>query len=193
MRPVRPAVLPDHELAFTRKSAVRKGGVLDIRPRPGHAVEGVLMAVSRAGWRLLDIKEGVHFGAYEPVTARVVDFAGTWHDITTYRVVPRRASRYVPPHEHYVAVCAEGLRWHGLDPGRLMDAAAGRPARSPADGVFLSEPLFATMAPHCAMMNVTHWCRPRYPPLCTKPARCGGVTPGAIQAASSCRPKRWRI
>lgn len=146
MRAVGPAVLPDHELAFSRKSAARKGGVLDVRPRPGHAVEGVLMAVSPAGWRLLDIKEGVHFGAYERLTARVVDAAGAWHDITTYRVVPRTAQRHVPPHEHYVSVCAEGLRGHGLDAARLLDAAAGRPARSHAAGVFLSEPLRRAMA-----------------------------------------------
>ncbi|EKV30055.1 hypothetical protein C882_0136 [Caenispirillum salinarum AK4] len=140
MTPVGAAMLPDHELAFSRHSTGRKGGVLDIRPRSGHAVEGVLMAVSPAGWELLDIKEGVGF-AYERIPVRVRDHGGLWRDVTTYRVLPEEARPHVPLHEHYVSVCAEGLRRHGLSPARLLDAAAGRPARSAADGLFIPDGL----------------------------------------------------
>lgn len=155
MRPLRPAILPDHELAFTRYSSVRNGGVLDIRPRSGYAVNGVLMAVTPAGWELLDMKEGVKSGAYERITARVVDAEGEWHRVTTYRVVPSNAKRHVPPHSHYVSVCAEGLRGHGLAPTHLLDAAADRPARPPAAGLFLSESMKRSFG--MVLRDQDHW------------------------------------
>lgn len=146
MTVVGPAMLPDYELAFSRDSQVRGGGVLDVRPRAGHAVEGALMAVTQDGWTQLDIKEGVGF-AYEQIATRVADAQGRWHDVKTYRVRSDQARRHVPPHEEYVSICAQGLRTLGLDPARLLDAAADRPARSAADGLFLSDALRERLEP----------------------------------------------
>src|SRR6516165_8704074 len=55
-RPVR-GFLPDRRLAFSHRSTTRGGGVLDVVDAPGHAVEGIMFAVSDRALEILDRKE----------------------------------------------------------------------------------------------------------------------------------------
>src|SRR5271168_2880219 len=56
-----PAVLPDVELVFDYHSQGRCGGVLNLRPRLGQCVDGMLFEVSDEGNEALDAKEGAPY------------------------------------------------------------------------------------------------------------------------------------
>ncbi len=125
--PLQSATAPDHALAFTRYSRTRGGGVLDILPRPGAAVPGMLFSVCEATLAALDHKEGVPH-AYERVPITVLDGEGAEIAAFTYRVRPQARESFVAPHEDYLAVCRAGRAALGIDAAILDDAAAGRPA-----------------------------------------------------------------
>src|SRR5271170_368989 len=56
------AVLPDHKLAFTRKSAKRGCGVADVVFAPGRKVWGVLYKIADLDLENLDASEGYRPG-----------------------------------------------------------------------------------------------------------------------------------
>ena len=51
-------LFPDLELIFDNYSMGRRGGALNLQPRIGQAVAGVLFEVFASGWEVLDRKEG---------------------------------------------------------------------------------------------------------------------------------------
>ncbi len=123
-----PAWLPDHELRFHYFSRSRGGGALDVAPRRGCLVPGLLFRVQRRGLRALDRKEGAP-NYYERVHVDVIaEVPGRPPRLVralTYRVRPeRRLDRHVPPTEDYVEVVREGYRKRRLGDTAMLDAAA---------------------------------------------------------------------
>jgi cation transport regulator ChaC len=107
-----PATLMDYGLGFYKRSPFRHCGVLDLVPRPGHSVEGVLY---RLPWRLsalLDDREEVPTGGYrhEQVT---VDCNGQSLQARTYVVVDKLPEE-IPPNDWYFNVVMRGAITCGL-------------------------------------------------------------------------------
>jgi gamma-glutamylcyclotransferase (GGCT)/AIG2-like uncharacterized protein YtfP len=135
--PVGTGYLPDMELVFDYHSASRRGGALDLRPRLGQAVPGVLCEVRGGGWSALDWKEGAP-GCYERQRVSVLTLDGRCVEATTYLVCEaRREARFVRPTRAYVEVVRAGLKQHDL-PTTMLEAAA-RGEESP----WLVDTLFA--------------------------------------------------
>src|SRR5436309_15390853 len=68
------AKLPNHELAFTRRSTNRGCGVADAIPRDGKELWGVVYEIDEAELPELDRWEGVNSGAYVRRDAQSVYF-----------------------------------------------------------------------------------------------------------------------
>lgn len=118
------AFLPNHDLAFSRYSAARKGGVLNIVPRVGQIVPGVIFEVAEAGWEALDVKEGVPV-CYERVPVVVIDEGAEEVLVETYRIPSLRTWRYVRPHSQYVERVRQGLERFGLPTHAFLETARG--------------------------------------------------------------------
>ena len=123
--PVKPAVLPDFELAFTKYSHKRQGGVLDIRPRLGCVTPGMLFEVRGGGWEALDAKEGAptHYRR-RPVTVLTEDN----EEVRAIAYEVTEAEDFVEASTSYVEVVRQGLGAFGLDAAPLEDAVANRSA-----------------------------------------------------------------
>jgi gamma-glutamylcyclotransferase (GGCT)/AIG2-like uncharacterized protein YtfP len=129
------ANLPDHEIRFTRMSSKRSGGVLDIVPRTGCVVPGVLFEVKSAvGWKALDTKEGAP-GNYQRQSVVVLDEQGNEVSAQTYAVVPRLRKDYVKPTPEYVKIVRRGLDQYDLPTCHLLAAAKGE-KQSALDALF---------------------------------------------------------
>jgi gamma-glutamylcyclotransferase (GGCT)/AIG2-like uncharacterized protein YtfP len=125
VRVVGPAWLPDAEPVFHYRSKARNGGALNVRPRRGSAVPGLLFEVDEAGWRALDAKEG-RPRYYERVEALVLDRDGEERRAFTYEVVEdHRRDEHVPPTAEYARLVREGLAAHGLPHHHVGAAARG--------------------------------------------------------------------
>jgi gamma-glutamylcyclotransferase (GGCT)/AIG2-like uncharacterized protein YtfP len=125
VRVVGPAWLPDAEPVFHYRSKARRGGALNIRPRRGSAVPGLLFEVDEAGWRALDAKEG-RPRFYERVERLVLTADGEERTAITYEVVEdHRRDEHVPPTDEYARVVREGLAAHGLPQHHIEAAALG--------------------------------------------------------------------
>jgi gamma-glutamylcyclotransferase (GGCT)/AIG2-like uncharacterized protein YtfP len=125
LEPVSTALLLDHELAFDRYAASRQGGALNLRARPGQAVEGVLFRANDAALAALDAKEGAP-AAYQRVRRHLVLPDGTAVEAMTYAATPER---FHVPHPGYLAVVARGQAAHGI--AHDMVAHAARDAAPP--------------------------------------------------------------
>jgi gamma-glutamylcyclotransferase (GGCT)/AIG2-like uncharacterized protein YtfP len=123
--PLGTALLLDHELAFDRFSPTRRGGVLNLRARPGQAAEGVLFRANDTALAALDAKEGAPF-AYQRTLHHVVRPDGTVAEAMTY-VATNRA--FCAPHSDYAAIVRRGQAAHGV--GHAMLEAAARDAPPP--------------------------------------------------------------
>lgn len=121
LEPVGPALLLDRELVFDRHSRGRQGGVLNLRHRPGQAVEGVLFRADAAALDLLDRKEGAP-AHYARVACHAVLPDGGVVEAMTYAGPSQGAHT---PHADYLAVVRRGLRAHGLGHAMLEAAARG--------------------------------------------------------------------
>src|ERR1700678_2475960 len=106
LRPVATGYVADHHLAFTHRSERRKGGTLDILPRIGHVVSGVIFEVLEGGWIALDKKEGAPH-SYARCSATAFDERGGEIPVMTYRVVD--AKQFVQPSEKYLKVVRDGM------------------------------------------------------------------------------------
>lgn len=116
-------VLRDFTARFTLLSEVRSGGVLDVVPKRGSEVPGVLFTVASAdGWRLLDLKEGVP-NHYERADVDVAVRGGGIINAITYSVAAHRRQDHVVPHQHYVDVVCEGLKEWALGDAHILSAA----------------------------------------------------------------------
>ena len=97
------ARLPEHRLAFTRRSVRTGTGVADIVGDPRGVVWGALYELAQEDLATLDEKEGAGW-AYTPEMVRVYDDGGAAHDAVAY-VVITKSSEEVPPSAAY----AQGL------------------------------------------------------------------------------------
>jgi hypothetical protein len=123
LRPLGRAWLPDHAIAFTTPSVSRAGGVLDILPRPGHFVPGVLFATR--DFRTLDLKEAAGT-QYRRRPATVVCAHGRRHEVATYEVLEHLRAAHVAPGAEYLRIVCEGLARHGHSDAHVRAAAANR-------------------------------------------------------------------
>jgi gamma-glutamylcyclotransferase (GGCT)/AIG2-like uncharacterized protein YtfP len=104
--------LPDYQLQFSVESTGRKGGVLDVTPKLGHAVAGKLFEVE--DWNLLDRKEGVSINLYKKIEVTVIDESGKTFDAFTYVVSSEDKVDYVKPHQDYVRTVSDGYKEFGI-------------------------------------------------------------------------------
>ncbi|GHT17333.1 hypothetical protein FACS1894189_3010 [Planctomycetales bacterium] len=128
------AYLPDERLAFTRRSAIPGGGVLDIIPSPGHVVAGaVYRTKTNTAMFALDRKEGFPY-CYQKVKRIVFTANGQSVLVFTYKAVEQE--EYIEPHPDYVKTVAEGLRSFGLPTECLLAAATNKPMPFMIDSFF---------------------------------------------------------
>ncbi len=104
------ARLPGYQLAFTRYSRNRKGGVADIVPQPGAEVWGALYDVDEPCMAALDEYEGVP-RHYRRETVRVFDDEGVEREAVAY--IANRTGEFAPSRQ-YLAIIARGAREHRL-------------------------------------------------------------------------------
>lgn len=131
-----PAVLPDMQLCFDYYSNGRQGGALDIRPRRGHLVHGVLYRASPEGWRVLDRKEGAP-NYYKRIETLALKPDGAMVPVVTYDVTPARKREFCAPTAEYRQLVAKGLQAWGLPIDGLNAAAENREPRIEIEHVFV--------------------------------------------------------
>ncbi len=159
LEPVGPAYLPDRALAFTRKSAARNGGVLDVVPHRGAIVHGMLFRVLGNGWDLLDRKEGARGDS--PAYRRISTVALVGHaEVPVQTYVVAAPGGHVAPGPDYLEVVRRGCERWDLDVGGLERAAQGQRA-APLSALFAygtlmrGESRFARLQPEqltCALL-----------------------------------------
>lgn len=126
------AVLDDWALVFGRHGKSRGGGVLDLWPKRGYRVPGVVFEVDDETFAALDRKEGhPHTYARREV---VVDLGGRDVVCQTYvGAVP--GTKHLAPSPVYLDIVRLGYERHGLDPTPLEHAAAAhREGLAPVTG-----------------------------------------------------------
>ena len=117
-RPVFCARLRAYRLDFTHYSASRwKGGTADIVPDDAGTVWGLVYAMGDGDFARLDRWEG----GYERVALRVLDDAGSTHDVTSYTVREKGSFR---PHEVYVSKILRESARLGFPAAHLDDLRA---------------------------------------------------------------------
>jgi gamma-glutamylcyclotransferase (GGCT)/AIG2-like uncharacterized protein YtfP len=122
--PIGPGILPDARLAFDFFSPSRGGGALNFQTRLGGFIEGVVLEVSEAGWRMLDQKEGAPH-AYQRRTRHIILPDGQALETIAYQVTPERQQGFVTPPEAYLRAVRRGFVAHGLHLDPLEAAARG--------------------------------------------------------------------
>lgn len=128
--------LPDWDIAFTHRSQTRNGGVLDLKPRHGQAVAGVIFKVSEAAWHALDLKEGApHYYVRMPLIA--ISENGDQIQVETYRVSEKLRKPFVAPNPKYVDIVREGLESFDLSTIGLVAAAENRTTPWLTDAFFV--------------------------------------------------------
>jgi gamma-glutamylcyclotransferase (GGCT)/AIG2-like uncharacterized protein YtfP len=137
MTPIAPALLPDVELVFNYRSVLREGGALNIRPRKGQVVHGVLYDVDERGWEVLDLKESVAAGCYERIRSVAITGGGQITPVVTYVVTPARIEGFVAPSEEYSQIVRRGLSAHGLATDQYDQCAQDVRPDPEVEGVFV--------------------------------------------------------
>lgn len=130
------AFLPDFQLTFDVYSPSRKCGVLNIRERRGHCVEGILFEVSAEGLDALDRKEGAPFFYRHQECAAILK-NGTAVEAFTYEVCEHLRQDFEAPNDRYLGVCRRGRETHGLNIRTLDAAANGEEAVPQVRGLFV--------------------------------------------------------
>ncbi len=115
------AELPDHRLAFTRRSLRTGTGVADILPTPGQRVWGALYELDDAQLAAIDEKEGAGW-AYERRTVGVIA-AGEELEAFAYAVIAPDAA-HVQPSGEYLRALLDGARERGLPADYVTALAA---------------------------------------------------------------------
>lgn len=134
LRPLSRAWLPDHRLVYHYRSASRQAGALDVEPKRGSAVPGMLFEVSNP--QALDEKEGhPHYYCREAVVT--LNSAGDAIPCVTYRLRPERIRDFVAPTPAYTALVHRGYAAFGLRDRRMLDAASANREHPGVDGVFV--------------------------------------------------------
>lgn len=190
--PVGPAFLPDRRLAFTHRSTTRGGGVLDVPPSVGSAVEGVLFRVAgEDALRTLDRKEGEGH-AYRRLDAVALTDDGAEVRAFAYEVAPEHRQPFVEPPASYLDVVRRGYDAFDLDRAPFEAAALGHKHPGPVAALFVYGTLRAGEARHGALARrgavLAGYARTRgtlldlgpYPALVADPA--GGEVVGELYA-----------
>lgn len=126
--------LPDYDVRFSYRSVGRGGGVLNIKPRKGQIVPGVIFEVNDDGWNALDRKEG---SPYKRIQTTVLDDLGREIAVQTYQVRGEGREPFVKPSHEYLNIVLDGLGSHDL-PRRGVEAAAnGKHAPPMVDAFFV--------------------------------------------------------
>jgi gamma-glutamylcyclotransferase len=120
-RALGPAELPDHRLAFLRRSIRWDGGAADIVSAPGESVWGVLWELP-LGIGELDAKEGAGKAYRRREVEVLVD--GRSASALAYEVMRKEAGE-VPPRREYIDAMLAGAREHGLPEAWLLRIARG--------------------------------------------------------------------
>ena len=115
------AELPDHRLAFTRRSLRTGMGVADVVPAPGTSVWGALYTLDGAHLAAIDEKEGNGW-AYERRAVRVIA-AGEQLEAFAYAVIAPDAE-HVQPSREYLQALLDGARERGLPEDYVAALAA---------------------------------------------------------------------
>ena len=105
------AKLPDHRLAFTRFAERRGGGVADIVPCQGDAVEGVIYEISEQDTARLDNYEGVAENYYKRLQVMATLPAGEVIEVFAYKASEQGLFQ---PSEAYMRHLITGAKYHGL-------------------------------------------------------------------------------
>ncbi len=118
VRFIGPAVLPDHRLAFTRKSQFRGCGVADAVPHPGSIVWGVVYEIAAEEVAHLDAAEGFQPGrphnAYIRSTCQVFLNGNNATPLTVAIYFACRQENPPPPNQQYKDLILQGARYWGL-------------------------------------------------------------------------------
>lgn len=158
LTPVGPARLPDFRLAFSRRSARRHGGVLDVVRAPGSVTPGFLFRVSDDGWRALDDKEGVKGeagDAYERLDdVTVFDLDDRIQNVRLYHVSHKQA--HVPPSDAYLKRVHEGRVERQLPTGDLAHVAEGDPHANALANLFVYGTLLHGQSRAPALVGARH-------------------------------------
>ena len=118
--------VPDYKLAFDTYSKNRGGGVLNIQPSIGHAIEACLFSTDRIGLEILRKKEAVPY-KYEEKPIIVIDKDGAEISAITYIVKPELRGPHCAPSEEYLQICAIGYKQYYIDSDNLLLAAKNEP------------------------------------------------------------------
>lgn len=100
--------LKNYRLAFTRYSHGRRGGVLDVIPSEGDYILGKVYGISNRGIQAVDIREGVHCGAYERIELEV-ELGDKLEKVFVYSVVDKDLNEYEPSQE-YLKEVIDGMK-----------------------------------------------------------------------------------
>jgi len=108
---LRAVKLPDHELAFTRFSPVRRCGVADIvSHEKGIVFGGLFRIVDPDDWERLDRSEFCHRKGYQRRKAKIQEQTGAASlDAWTYEVVAKATTEYTPSRD-YLSAMIEGAQ-----------------------------------------------------------------------------------
>jgi gamma-glutamylcyclotransferase (GGCT)/AIG2-like uncharacterized protein YtfP len=137
MKAIGPALLPDAELVFNYRSVLREGGALNIQPRKGQVVHGVLYEVNARGWEVLDLKESVAIGCYARTKAVAITPNGQTTSVVTYVVTPARTEGFIAPSDEYTEIVLRGLSAHGLASDQYEKCTQGVRPDPEVEGVFV--------------------------------------------------------
>ena len=149
-RPLGRGYLPDMDLAFGYRSMSRRSGALNIIPRRGQVVNGVLFEVAPGGWDTLDRKEGAP-NYYRRTRLPVLTDDGEMVEATTYDVEPHRREDFVVPKDGYLAVVRAGMKAFGISTESLDVAARGDVSEHLLDAVFVYGTLMRAECRHFAV------------------------------------------
>ncbi len=113
---IEPAYLLDYVPVYHYYSGGRGGGALDVCPRNGGFVEGMLFLPTETGWEQIDSKEGSP-NFYTRKEVFVQTMSGKIISALTYVVNPeKREDEFITPDEKYVKLVEGGMISLGLNP-----------------------------------------------------------------------------
>ncbi|TCS84506.1 gamma-glutamylcyclotransferase [Tepidibacillus fermentans] len=104
------AELVNYQVAFTRYSHHRKGGVADIVSQPGTKMEGILYLIPIENLENLDAREEASPHLVNPIYKRIkvnVKIDGLDLPVYTYEVV-NKSEKEIPPSDKYMGLIMEG-------------------------------------------------------------------------------------
>ncbi len=123
LRILEPAYLLDYAPVYHYYSGGRGGGALDVYPRKGRFVEGMLFIPTEIGWQEVNLKEGSP-NYYTQTEVQVQTKSGKIVSALTYIVNPdKRKKEFIAPSETYANLVNEGMISLGLNPNGQNAAA----------------------------------------------------------------------